>query len=333
MPRRPSGPKLWFDKKRGSWTIVDGRRRSRTGFSASETGKAEAALGDYIASKHVVTDSATPFISDVLTAYSDEHLVDKMSEKAILYDIAHLNKWWGTKIVTDVNATTCRDYAKHRKVKASARRELLFLSAAIKHWHREHGPLKFIPVLVLPPAPAPRDHWMTREQAAKFLWHARKTPHLARFFIIGWYTGSRRGVITGLKWSMVNLETGIMQRKPQGEIQPKNKKSPPVRMGARLMAHLRRWKRMDKVKDGYIVNFRGQKILRPVKTWQDARKAAGLPKNVTPHILRHTRATNMMQQGKDPWESAKALGMSLGMLERTYGHHHPDWQKDVSDTR
>lgn len=333
MPRRPSGPKLWFDKKRGSWTIIDGRQRHRTGFSAAEAGKAEEALGNYIASKYTVKDSATPLLSDVLAAYAEEHLVDKMSERAILYDIAHLTKWWGKMVVTEVNASNCRAYAKHRKVGPSARRELLFLNAAIKHWHREHGPLKYIPVLVLPPAPAPRTHWMTRSQAAAFLWHARKTPHLARFFIIGWYTGSRRGVITGLKWSMVNLDSGIMQRKAPGEVQAANKKSPPVRMGARLMAHLRRWKRLDAVEDGYIVNFRGQKIFRPVSTWQAARIAAGLPDYITPHILRHTRATNMMQQGKDPWEASKALGMSLGMLERTYGHHHPDWQKSVSDTR
>lgn len=333
MPRRPSGPKLWFDKKRGSWTIVDGRRRSRTGFSASEAGKAEAALGDYIASKHTVKDSATPFLSDVLAAYADEHLAEKMSEKAILYDIANLTKWWGKMIVTEVNAVTCRAYAKHRKAGPSARRELLFLSAAIKHWNREHGPLKSVPVLVLPPAPVPRSHWMTRDEAARFLWHARKTPHLARFFIIGWYTGSRRGVITGLKWSMVDLKTGIMQRKPPGEVQAKNKKSPPVKMGARLMAHLRRWKRLDGNKTGPVIHFRGKQIWRPVKTWNDARIAAGLPEYITPHILRHTRATNMMQQRKDPWEAAKALGMSIGMLERVYGHHHPDWQKDVSETR
>jgi hypothetical protein len=25
--------------------------------------------------------------------------------------------------------------------------------------------------------------------------------------------------------------------------------------------------------------------------------------------------------------------MSLTMLMRVYGHHHPDWQKDVSETR
>jgi integrase len=71
----------------------------------------------------------------------------------------------------------------------------------------------------------PRQDFMTRSEAARFLWKARQDATPIRFFLIGWYTGSRRSVITGLKWSMVNLETGIMQRKERGAVQTK-KRSP-----------------------------------------------------------------------------------------------------------
>lgn len=333
MPRRSSGPRLWFDKKRKTWTIIDGRQRSRTGFGADEAARAEEALGHYIASKHTIKDSNDPIISDVLAVYADEKLAGKLSEAHVLYDLANLNKWWGAKVVSDINSATCKEYIKFRGGIVSARRELAFLGAAVNHWNAEHGPLKAIPPIVLPAAPPPRSHWLTRGEAAAFLWHARKTPHLARFFIIGWYTGSRRAKILGLKWSMVDMKTGIMLRQPPGVPEPKNKKAPPLRMGKRLMAHLKRWKRMDGRGAEYVVSFRGKSIKRPLRTWENARKSAGLPEYVTPHILRHTRATNMMQQRKDPWEASKALGMSLDMLSRVYGHHHPDWQKDVSETR
>jgi integrase len=333
MPRRSSGPKLWFDKSRGAYTIIDGRKRKRTGFGANETRGAEAALGDYIASKHTLRDGPNPVLADVLTAYSDEKLSGKVSEAHILYDIGHLNKWWGAKCVSEINTASCKAYVRHRKGIVSARRELAFLGAAVKHWNAEHGPLSAIPTIALPAAPEPRKHWMTREQAARFLWVARKTPHLARFFIIGWYTGSRRAKILGLRWSMVDLKSGIMQRQPPGVPEPKNKKAPPMRMGKRLMAHLRRWKRMDGKGAEFVVAFKGKQIKRPIRTWENARIKAKLPEYITPHILRHTRATNMMQQRKDPWEAAKALGMSLDMLTKVYGHHHPDWQKDVSETR
>lgn len=333
MPRRSSGPKLWFDKKRNTWTIIDGRQRSRTGFGPHETARAEEALGNYIASKHAIKDSPNPIISDVLTVYADEKLAGKLSEAHILYDLAHLNKWWGVKTVTGINSASCKAYIKHRRGIVSARRELAFLSAAIHHWNAEHGPLKAVPTIVLPPAPPPRSHWMTREQAARFLWEARKTPHLARFFIIGWYTGSRRAKILGLLWSMIDMKTGIMLRQPPGVPEPRNKKAPPLRMGKRLMFHLKRWKKMDGKGAEFVVHFRGRQIKRPLRTWPNAVRKAKLPAYITPHILRHTRATNMMQQRKDPWEAAKALGMSLDMLSRVYGHHHPDWQKDVSETR
>lgn len=333
MPRRSAGPRLWFDKTRQSWTIVDGRMRSRTGFGADETARAQEALGNYIASKFTISDSPNPLLSEVLAAYAEEKLTGKRSEASILYDIDHLNKWWGAKRVADINSKSCAAYVKHRRGIVCARRELAFLGASVKHWHVDHGPLKAVPVVALPPAPKPRQHWMTREQAARFLWVARKTPHLARFFIIGWYTGTRRARILSLQWSMVDFRTKIMHRLPPGEIESKTKKAPPLRMGKRLMAHLKRWKKMDGKGAEHVITFNGKPVHRPIRTWNRVRKQAKLPSYITPHILRHTRATNMMQQRKDPWEAAKALGMSLEMLTRVYGHHHPDWQKDVSETR
>lgn len=333
MPRRSTGPRLWWDKKRQSFTIIDGRKRVRTSCGAGEDQRAKEALGDYIASTREITDAPDPLLSDVLSVYADEKLTGKLSEASVLYDIAKLTKWWGTKRVSEVNVKTCRAYLAHRKGVASAGRELSFLNAGMRHWNKAHGPLRALPSIEKPPPPAPRSHWMTRDQAARFLRKARRTPHLGRFFIIGWYTGSRRSVICGLRWSMVDLKSGIMLRKPEGVPQPKNKKSPPVRMGKRLMAHLKRWKRLDGKAGDFIVNFAGKQIRRPVNSWDKARRDAKLPKWVTPHVLRHTRATNMMQQGIPPWEASKALGMSVAVLERVYGHHHPDWQKDAAEVR
>jgi hypothetical protein len=38
-----------------------------------------------------------------------------------------------------------------------------------------------------------------------------------------------------------------------------------------------------------------------------------------------------MQAGVSPWEASGSLGMSVQVLEKTYGHHHPDWQKAASE--
>jgi len=69
-----------------------------------------------------------------------------------------------------------------------------------------------------------------------------------------------------------------------------------------------------------------------VKTaFETAVGLAGITKRVSPHTLRHTAATWLMQRGADPWQAAGYLGMSLDVLLNTYGHHHPDYLSDAID--
>ena len=60
------------------------------------------------------------------------------------------------------------------------------------------------------------------------------------------------------------------------------------------------------------------------KAFGNVVRAAGLGHDVTPHVLRHTAATWLMQAGTDVWEAAGYLGMTVEMLSQRYGHHHPD---------
>lgn len=50
----------------------------------------------------------------------------------------------------------------------------------------------------------------------------------------------------------------------------------------------------------------------------------------SPHTLRHTAATWMMQNGVNLWTAAGFLGMSVEILQRVYGHHHPDYLKEAT---
>ena len=42
------------------------------------------------------------------------------------------------------------------------------------------------------------------------------------------------------------------------------------------------------------------------------------------HDLRRTAITWAMQRGADKWDAAGFFGVSLEVLERVYGQHHPD---------
>lgn len=155
---------------------------------------------------------------------------------------------------------------------------------------------------------------------------------MRRFVAIGLSTGSRSGVILRLKWNQVDLSTGVMRRRAFGEAEDARKKTPPVRLGRRILAHLRRWKRADEALGvEYVCHYNGGMIQKLRRSWAAAVRRAGLGPDVTPHVLRHTRATWLMQAGIDLWEAAGHLGMTVETLQRTYGHHHPDHQKNAAE--
>lgn len=264
---------------------------------------------------------------DVLLAYSREVLPHKKTAKNLRYNIASLERWWGDKLVSDVTAVNCRAYAATKRPSA-ALSDLKRLQSAINHWHREHGPLAAVPKVTMPAPPMARDRWLTKREAAKLLREARKVPYLGRLVLLGLHTGSRPGVLMALKWSQIDLERGVMQRRV--DAQAKNKKAPPVRLGRKILMHLRRWHKMDGGKCPLVIHYDGRQMESPHGTWRRAVNAAGL-RNVTPHTLRHTRATWLMQRGADLWAAAGHLGMTVKTLEAVYGHHHPDFQSKVAD--
>jgi integrase len=131
---------------------------------------------------------------------------------------------------------------------------------------------------------------------------------------------------------MIDLDSGLIRRRPAGVVETK-KRTPPVRAGRKLLAHLRRWRRLDGPGAEYVVTFRGKPVNDVRDVWNRARAAAGLDGDVTVHTLRHSRATHMMRQRVPVWDAAQALGMSVEMLQRTYGHHNPDWGAGPADAR
>jgi integrase len=328
MPRRRSPPRLYLDPTRRQWVIRDGQRLVRTGCAEPDRHGAEARLATYLGQKHTPQRGPSPLIADVLLAYASDHLPHTRSSKNAAYNVSNLSAWWGVKKLSDVTARNCRAYAES-KSPAAARRDLETLRAALGYWHREYGPLPSVPSVVLPPKPQARGRWLTRNEVARLVWAARRTPHLARFILLGVYTGSRSGILLALRWSWIDLARGVMLRRAPGTGESK-KRTPPVRLGSRIQAHLRRWQRLDG-EGVYVCHYSGQRIMKMRRSWRTAVRAAGLDKDVTPHTLRHTRATWLMQKGIDPWEAAGHLGMSLEMLERNYGHHHPDAQKRAAE--
>ena len=330
MPRRRAAPRLYLDPKRKQWVIRDGSSFVRTGCAESDRSGAEKFLATYLGQKHAPERGPAPLIADLLIVYGREHVPTIAGAKNTAYNIANLAGWWSDKRLSDVTAKNCRAYSAMRTAGA-ARRDLEVLRAAIGYWHREYGPLPAVPAVVMPPKSDPKDRWLTKKEAAQLLWAARRTRHLARFILLGIYTGSRSKTILGLTWDMVDLQSGVMRRRAYGEAEDARKRAPMVRLGNRMLAHLRRWRRLDGTEARYVCHYDGRRVTKLRRSFPGAVERAGLDDAVTPHTLRHTRATWLMQAKVDPFQAAGSLGMTVEMLTRTYGHHHPDWQKQAAE--
>lgn len=273
-------------------------------------------------------------IAEVLAAYGSEVAPNKPSARNMGYNISNLLKWWADKRVADITKKSCGEYVKTKRTQAAAQ-DLKILRVAVKYWHEEYGPLDAIPTFAIPEGNPPKERWLTRSEAARLLWAARPYQHLRRMILLGLYTGSRPGVLLSLRWDQIDLYSGVLSRTPVGKIQDKKKRAPKVKLGRRIHAHLRRWKRLDG-DETLVCHFMdpwhpgARKVEDPHGAWKKVVTAAKLP-GVTRHTLRHTRATWMAQAGVPLFEAAGFLGMTVKTLEKVYAHHSPDFQERAAN--
>ena len=87
---------------------------------------------------------------------------------------------------------------------------------------------------------------------------------------------------------------------------------------------------MRGVELGFVINENGKRLGDVKRGFASACRKADL-EDVSPHVLRHTCATCLMQRGVPMWEAAGFLGMSQETLERVYGHHHPDYLRGAAE--
>lgn len=341
----------------GQWLILDGPKQISTGFAFGAAGAAEQQLASYITAKWQPSRRVRHIedidVAEVLAVYDADVGPSQVNRAKYIERMKRLTKWWGARKLADVNGSSCREYVEFRGKRGGARRDLEDLAAAITY-HQKQGYHREIVKVVLPDKGPPRDRWLTRSEAARLIWACwryremqkrargphkgqtlptKKRPlqHVARFILLALYTGSRAGAVAkaspypkeGRSW--VDLEAGIFYRLAEGA-KATNKRQPPVRLPVHLLAHLRRWKERAIAKSHFI-EFNDEPVTDVGTGFAHGVELAKLEGRVLPHTLRHTAATWLMQNGTEPADAAEFLGMSLEILQRTYWHHHPDYQK------
>lgn len=359
MPQKRKPPRLYLrtdtDAKSGrtnsTWIIRDGSANIRTGCAESEIEQAEAKFRQYLAEKFQPQrsgSSASTTIGDVLLVYLDEKSAGTSVPRETEARIQRLNDFFGAKLIADIRGKLCREYAEKRGTEAGARRDLEVLRAAVNYYHGEYT-LDMVPKITLPDKSMPRERWLTRQEVARLIRAARKIgrcQHIVRLLLVGVYSGTRLSAMLGLQWmpntvsGWVDLDAGVMYRRALGERVAHNKRKTPVKIPPRLLRLLKYWKAADEKRDIkekrkqptlHVINYFGDKVIKPHKAFRAVRAKAGLGEDVTPHILRHTRGTWLANAGIDVQESAASLGITSDEFERTYLHNHPDFQKNAAN--
>ena len=367
MPRPKKRARLWLRAARHEggrviahavWIIIDGTRHIATGCLEHQADEAEKRLATYIADKYKPARHARDIdyidIADVLSIYLEDCGPQNSDPPKLERCLARLNDYWGGKALSAVTSAECRAYVELRGKIGGARSDLETLRAAINHHAKENLHDGNVSV-TLPKKGQPRDRWLTRNEAGRLLWacwryreiqtihrgpqrgqqiETIKHPlrHLARFILIGLYTGTRASVIAAASpysrpgYSFVDLNHGIFYRLAIGK-QATNKRQPPAPIPPRLLAHMRRWVRRGVI-TFHFVEWHGAPI-KSVKTgFKHAATLAGLCPAVLFRIHSGTPPRlGSCSRGVPIWEAAGYLGMSAEMIEKTYGHHHPDYMR------
>jgi integrase len=268
-----------------------------------------------------------------LALYATEHVAsDKVASKATAtYSIDTLLRWWGGRTCDYVTPETCEAYVRDRVAAgwkdSTAARELTVLRAALTRAHKR-GKMVDLPAVELPSRPPGRDRWLTRSEAARLLWEARRDPqardHLTHFILLGLATGARSGALFDLQWSQVDFIGNTINFNPPGRRQTA-KNRPIIAIPRRLRwfllaAHAR-------ASSAHVLTFNGKQIKSVKKSFRAARDRAGLGPEVVPYTMRHTAGTWLAQAGVDLWTIAGWLGHSQQKTTALYAHHHPSYQE------
>jgi integrase len=325
MPRSDA-PRLCRVAGRTTWHIYHQRRRISTG--CEDRAAAEAVLARFLEGEDEPQG----------TTYSIKKLLELYLQNRRERDIAGLERleWahkplvrhFGEKPIDIINEDACRIYlrwrAEERVSGGTVRTELQALRAAL-NWGVESKKIAEAPKVWLPSRPAPRDRWLTRDEAERLL-AACRAPHVKLFVMIALRTGARKSAILGLEWSRVNLEHRLIDFVTGHRVTRKRRARVPINdtlYAALVEAHGAR-------ETEYVIEYAGDRIASIKHAFKDACDRAGLL-DVMPHTLRHTAATWMAQAGVSLWEIAGFLGHTdMAMIADTYGHWHPDHMQEAA---
>ena len=138
-------------------------------------------------------------------------------------------------------------------------------------------------------------------------------PHMKSMWVMGLYTGMRRGEITSQRWEDIDFSRKVLfvtrSKTPEGE-------SREIPLTDRLYELLLQSRKAE----GLVISYKGKPVRIVKRAWKTALKNAGI-RHVRFHDLRHTFNTRLMEAGVMQEVRMALMGHSSGSkVHATYTH-------------
>lgn len=347
---RPKRTTPWLGERNGIyyafWYDERSRETKRLSLRTSSSDEAEARFAEFLLNGREIrqTRSNRLTVSQALDDYLEEHVDQHCAAGDRQHDAAaHLKEFFGDRALEAVDVPLSQEYARARlsgqigggkrrtnkkAAPATVRRELNVLTAAANHakWMKRTTATISVD---LPPerrlGPDDEAPYYSRDELDAIFARAEEVGgEIEPFVRLLYYTGARRRSIEALTRDQVKMrEKRILLQQPGKKATKKRQPIVPIfrKMEPTLRALLDgdRTGRLFECADFYRPY---RDLIASVEVGHNKRQIEDGRRH--PHIMRHTRATHLLQDGKSIYDVAKLLGDTIATVERVYGHHSAD---------
>src|SRR5262245_41026786 len=267
-------------------------------------------------------------VADLWKAY-----VSDRAGRAILVTMEHTWKALACRfgpITGDrVTVADCRAHVEERRrvgIKDGTLVTELGHLRTVLRWSEKQGLIPKAPYIERPAAPKPKEHHLTREQVRALI-QACELPHLKLFVLLAYATAGRSSALLGLTWERCDFERNKIYLEDPAINRP-HKGRAVVPMTSSLRAFL--IEARHGALSPYVIEWAGKRVASVKRGIKAAGSRAQLS-NMAPHMLRHSAAVHMAEDGVPMEEIAQYLGHSnVNVTRRIYARFSPDYLRNAA---
>ncbi|TDH35055.1 site-specific integrase [Pseudohoeflea suaedae] len=314
---------------RGSYCIVwndDGGRRRYT-LGTADHREAEARAPAFFAE---LTRPRGETVRELWQAYLSD-MSGRAVTETMKFTWRAVEPVFGTLDGTAVTIAHCRAHTEARRAAGigdgTIHTELGHLRMVLL-WAEKRGLVSKAPHIERPPKPAPKDAWLTREEANSLI-NAAKTPHIKLAIRLMLGTAARNAAALELTWDRVDFYRSTLSlRDPKDLTRRKGRATVPLSDGLKAA--------LVEAKAGALTNHVIEWAGAPVKSIKRGLKAAGTAigrPDVSPHMLRHSAAVWLAEDGHSMEEIAQFLGhKNSRMTANVYARFSPTHLRKLANS-